>query len=187
VSALLPSDLPVRARTRHHWITLLRLPHKLLGVALLIMLIAAIADPDPMAWLLGLVVAGLAFLRWQTWHAEQMILTSKRIIRIQGVPETEWSESSLRVDRISGVRVVQSVLGKVLDYATIELEAPGAHPDTHQLRNIARPRQFYAQLRGLVFDAESKPDPDDGPLEYITEPLPVVEPTRERFEWRRNP
>jgi hypothetical protein len=176
VPALLPSELPVRARTRHHWIVLLRPPHKLLAAALALLLLAAIVDPEPMAWLFLIVVALLAFLRWQTWQAEWIILTGKRIIRVQGVPETTTSEASLRVDRISGARLVQTVPGKILGYGTIELEAPGNHPDVRRLSRIARPRPFYLELRSVVFGEPRRADPDDGPGDYITEPLPFLPP-----------
>lgn len=174
--ALLPSELPVRARTRHHWITLFRPPDKILGIALIVLLIAAYLDWNPMLWVLLVVLGGFGFLRWQTWNAEWVILTGKRIIRIQGVPETTSSEASLRLDRISGARLIQTVPGKILDYGTIDLEAPGDHPDVRHLKKIARPQDFYLELRRVVFGDPRGADPDDGfddeRDEYSTEPLP---------------
>lgn len=181
--AFLPSELPVRARTRHHWIALFRLPHRLLGLALVILLVSAVVQPNPMAWLLALVVVALAFLRWQTWRAEWIILTGKRIIRVQGVPETTRSEASLRIDRVSGARLIETVPGKILGYGTIELEAPGDHPDMRRLTRIDRPHEFYRQLRAIIFDEHIPLDPDDDPREYVTEPLP---PIRDRFGRRHD-
>jgi hypothetical protein len=185
VPALLPSELPVRARTRHHWIVLWRLPHKVLSIALVVLLLAAIVDPSPMAWVFGLAIAVLGFLRWQTWQAERIILTSKRIIRVQGVPETTSSEASLRVDRISGARLIETVPGKILGYGSIELEAPGDHPGIRRIEKIARPKPFYAELRRVVFGEPIAPDPDDDPRDYVTEPLPLLPPGRDRFGRRR--
>ena len=179
--ALLPSELPVRARTRHHWVVLLRPPHKLLSLAFAVLLLAAIVQPNPMAWITGLVFATCAFFRYQTWSAEWILLTGKRIIRVQGVPETTSSEASLRIDRISGSRLVQTVPGKILGYGTIELEAPGDHPDVRRLKRIARPARFYLELRRVLFSEPVQRDPDDGPGEYITEPLPHLPPGRDRF------
>jgi hypothetical protein len=181
VPAFLPSELPVRASTRHHWIVLLRPPHKLLTLALVVLLLAAIVEPDPMAWLAGLLAAALGFFRWQTWNAERIVLTNKRIIRVQGVPETTSSEASLRIDRISGARLIETVPGKILGYGTIELEAPGDHPDVRRLKRIARPRTFYLQLRGVLFGEPHAPDPDDGQGDYVTEPLPFLPTDRDRF------
>lgn len=179
--ALLPSELPVRARTRHHWIVLFRPPHKVLGIALLVLLLAAVVGRGVIAWVFIVVVLAMAFLRWQTWQAERIILTGKRIIRVQGVPETTTSEASLRVDRISGARLIETVPGKILGYGTIELEAPGDHPDVRRLKRIARPKIFYLELRRLVFGEIRAPDPDDGPHEYITEPLPFLPPEGDKF------
>jgi len=180
VPALLPSELPVRARTRHHWIVLLRPPHKLLTIALLVFLIAAALQPEPMAWLFGLFLIVAGFFRVQTWQAEQILLTGKRIIRVQGVPETTTSEASLRVDRISGVRLVETVPGKLFGYGTIEIEAPGDHPGVRSLVKIEKPKTFYLALRRLVFGEPGAPDPDDQPSDYVTAPLPVVPPVLPR-------
>ena len=182
--ALLPSELPVRASTRHHWIVLWRRPDRVLAIALAVFLLAAIVQPNPMAWLFGLFVALVAFVRVQTWQAGRIILTGKRIVRVQGVPETTSSEASLRVDRISAARMIQTVPGKILHYATIELEAPGDHPDVRKLKQIAKPKEFYLELRCAIFDEPLPPDPDDHRAEYVTEPLPVL-PQRDRFGRRR--
>jgi hypothetical protein len=184
VPTFLPSELPVRARTRHHWVVLWRLPHLWTGIALALLLLAAVAVPEPMAWIFGLVIAGGGFLRWQTWQAEWVILTGKRVIRVQGVPETTKSEASLRIDRVSGVRLVETVPGKVLGYGTIELEAPGDHPDVRRLVKIDNANEFYLALRRVVFGEADRPDPDDDPRDYITEPLPAL-PERDRFGRRR--
>lgn len=184
--ALLPSELPVRARTRHHWVVLLRLPSRLLIIALLVLLLIAIITPDPMAWVLGLIVGLIIFFRWHTWRAEWVILTSQRIIRVQGVPETTTSEASLRLDRISGARMIQTVPGKIFGYANIELEAPGEHPDVRRLRRIAHPHAFYLALRRQVFGDGQSPDPNDVPAgEQITEPLPRLPADRDHFGRRR--
>ena len=178
--ALLPSELPVRARVRHHWLVLFRRPHVLLLVALLLLFLMAIVSPDRMAWLFGAVLAALAFVRWQTWHAEWVILTAKRIIRVRGVPETTSSEASLRLDRISGARMIQTVPGKIFGYATIELEAPGNHPDVRRLERVSRPHYFYLELRRALFNEPGAADPDDDPQGYVTQPLPRLRGGRGR-------
>lgn len=184
--ALLPSELPVRARTRHHWIVLLRPPHRILAIALLVLLLMAVVVPNPMAWVLIAVLATIMFFRWHTWRAEWVVLSSQRIIRVQGVPETTSSEASLRLDRISGARVVQTVPGKILGYANIELEAPGEHPDVRRLIRIANPDTFYLELRRRIFSDGQSPDPDDEPHEHTTEPLPFLPTDRDRFGRRRH-
>jgi hypothetical protein len=174
--AFLPSELPVLARAQHHWIVLLRRPHKILTAALLLLLVAAVFAPNPMAWLFALVLGAVGFLRWQTWRAEWIIVTRRRIIRVRGVPETTKSEASLRLDRISGAVLEQTVLGKILNYGSIELEAPGQHPDVRILETVARPHAFYLEVRKAVFGTAADLDPDDQPQDYATAPLPRIRP-----------
>lgn len=172
---LMRSELPILARTRHHWIVLFRLPALLPGLGLLALIIWGALYPA-MTYVALLVLLAAMFFRWQTWRAEQVILTRQRIIRLQGVPETTTTEAFLRIDRISGMRIVQTVPGKLLDYATIELEAPGNHPDVRHLVKIWHPHQFYRELRALLFD-QPRRDPDDTgtPLaDNQTAPLPRV-------------
>lgn len=171
----------MRVRTRHHWVVLFRRPHWLLAIALALVLIMAIVAPGRMAWVCVVVFGAFAFVRWQTWHAEWVILTSKRIIRVQGVPETTKREASLKLDRVSGARMTQTVPGKLLGYATIELEAPGDHPDVRRIERIARPHVFYLELRRVIFGEPSSPDPNDDPGEHITQPLPRLRGDAGRF------
>lgn len=169
---LMRSELPVVATTRHHPVVLFRPPGKWPALALLALMVWALFAPAMWFVVVALLVLTVLF-RWQTWNAERIILTRQRIIRVQGVPETTTSEAFLRIDRISGMRIVQTVPGKLLDYATIELEAPGNHPDVRRMAKIWHPHDFYRELRHLIF-TERRPDPDEvGSVpEDATAPLP---------------
>ena len=173
------SELPEFARARHHWIVLLRAPSKWSAIALAALLAAAIFRPVPFVALFLVVAVAGAALRWQTWRAEVIILTRKRVVRVRGIPETTTTEASLRIDRVSGARLVQTVPGKILDYGTIELEAPGDHPDVRRLVRIAEPMPFYNQLRSVIFADQHRADPNDGVGAYVTEPLPRGLPPRD--------
>ena len=170
------SELPEIARTSHHWIALFRRPNRVAGIGLLVLLGWGLFQPA-MLIVLVLILAVTLLLRMRTWRAEIIILTRKRIIRVQGVPETTNTEASLRIDRVSGARLIQTVPGKLLDYGTIELEAPGDHPDVRRLIRIVRPNEFYAELRAIVFGERLPPDPDEGPTDTnATTPLPRLGP-----------
>jgi Bacterial PH domain len=188
---LLPSELPIVARARKHWIVLFAPPHKYVSIGLVVLFLAAIGRPDPMVLLFAVVIATIGFLRWQTWRAEVILLTRTRLIRVRGVPETTSSESSLRLDRISGAVLEQTVLGKILNYGSIEIEAPGQHPDVRLLKIIAQPQRFYLQLRRVVFGKDVDLEPDDRPQNFITSPLPRLpqpsQPPRARFRQPRRP
>ncbi|MGN6607748.1 MAG: PH domain-containing protein [Jatrophihabitans sp.] len=180
---LLRSELPIRARTRHSPITWFRRTSRETAVVLALTLVAGWLFLS--GWWAVLLVAlellAILAFRIHTWSAEWIILTGKRIIRIQGVPETTTAEASLRIDRVSGARLVQTVPGKWFGYGTIELEAPGDHPDTHNLTRINDAVGFFMILRELIFGEPQPPDPDDHPADHITEPLPAVpDPERVR-------
>lgn len=175
----MPSELPVIARSRRHWVVMFRKPHLALTIALVVLLLAALFDPNPMAWLFVLVLGAAAYLRWQSWRAEWMILTQRRVVRVRGIPETTTSEASLRLDRISGAVLEQTVMGKILDYGTIELEAPGQHPDVRRLDQVAHPQAFYAHVRRVIFDDPGRRD-YGGPQDFVTAPLPPVPPVPPR-------
>ena len=166
-----------------------RRPHLVLLLAFVLLLLMAIISPNTMGWVFALVLIGFGFVRWQTWQAEWVILTSKRIIRVQGVPETTTSEASLRIDRISGARMIQTVPGKLFGYATIDLEAPGNHPDVRRLERIANPHAFFLELRRVIFGEPVPPDPDDHPrgyeAEFETAPLPLLPPDERTHRFRR--
>jgi hypothetical protein len=174
------SELPEVARTRHHWMTLFRPPRHRLSMAALLALFAWGLFTPAILIVFAIVIGVNLLVRIRTWRAELIILTRKRIIRVQGVPETTNTEASLRIDRVSGARLIQTVPGKLLDYGTIELEAPGDHPDVRRLIRIAEPQEFYARLRAIVFGERPGPDPDDGgPVELptnTTQPLPRLRP-----------
>jgi hypothetical protein len=165
VVRFLPSELPVRATARQHWIILFRKPHKYSVILLAVLLLAAWLWPWPMALILTLTAMVMASFRWREWRAE----------------------------RISGTRFIETVPGKIFRYANIHLEAPGDHPGLSRLIRMDSPGEFYEILKGLVLGDESRDgwasggDPDDSPTDYVTEPLPTLEPKveRDRFGRRR--
>ena len=178
--AFLPSELPVRASARHHWIVLFRLPHRCIGVALrVLLLVVVLLEPTRWRWFFvarrcrGISVPALA----DVWRAEWIILTSKRIIRVQGVPETTSSEASLRLDRISGVALIETVLGQA---ARLRRRSSSRRPATTRacgsLVKIADRGEFYLELRRRGLRARpSRPRPGRRPAAtYITEPLPAA-------------
>src|SRR5205823_3073328 len=147
---------------RQHWIVLLRPPRRLSAILLTVLFVAAWVRADRFTWVFVLIAAFLLALRWREWRAERVLLTGKRVIHVQGTVETTASETSLRVDRVSGVRYVETVLGKMLGFATIELQAPGDHPGISRLKRLGHPEAFYLELRDVVY-GEDRADPDEDP------------------------
>jgi hypothetical protein len=176
----LPSELPVRATTRQHWIVLFRRVHRRTLIVFAVLLLLAILWPDP--WVLALIVMVLVLAAWRylLWRNERIYLTSKRIVRMEGIPAVTRHEAWLRVDRISGAQFREEWPGTWLDYATIDLEAPGDHPGVRHLIRVGRANPFYLTMRDTVFGEVWSPDPDEDsrhgvPTDYVTEPLPRLD------------
>lgn len=150
--AFLRSELPVRATARQHWIVLLKRPHRWSAITVGVLAGISLVRPDPFRLLAVLVFALLFWLRVREWRAEQLILTGKRIIHVQGTIETTASEAWLRIDRISGVRFRETVWGKIFNYANIAVEAPGDHPGLSRLIRLRKPSPFYLELRDLILN-----------------------------------
>ena len=172
--APLPSEMGrPRIEVRQHSIMLfLRPAHRRYVILLAVLAVAALIGGGRFVWLFALTAALLALLRYRVWAAERIILTNKRIIHIHGVLETTRTEASLRLDRISGLRLIETFPGRMLGYATISVEAPGDHPGLKHLYRMSRVDQFYEHLRDIVFHEDRSADPDDVPGDYITAELP---------------
>ena len=171
---------------RKHWVVLFSRPS--LGQWILFGLLLAVAIFGGLAaWLPLLLVLGVFFaLRWQQWRAEFVSFDPLAVRHVKGVKETTVSNAFMRVDRISGVVMSQTVPGKVLGYGTIHLEAPGEHPGFRNLVNVERPAEVYRLVESLMFNpppnadpgqtfAPRNTDPDDvGGRHSRTMPLPRV-------------
>ncbi|GAB2487881.1 YdbT family protein [Jatrophihabitans fulvus] len=179
-----------RYHAHQHWVMLVRRrPRRSSLITLAVLLLAAWIWPWPWAFVLVVVAALLGFLRWRLWASEQLWLTNKRIIHVHGVLETSRTEAWLRLERVSGMRVTESLLGSWLNYATIHVDAPGDHPGTHHLWRIGKALPFYRRFRSLVLEGNSVGDPDlDGsPGEYVTEELPSLPDAGVRYRHRDLP
>jgi hypothetical protein len=147
---------------RHHWIALLRPPGRgtwiVFGLLVLFVLVGGL-----LAWIPLLVVLAVFFgLRYREWRADLIELNPRTIRHARGVKETTATNAFLRIDRITGVAMSQTVPGKLLGYATLHIEASGDHPDFRRLVNIENSKQTFVLLEALMFDGEvADTDPDD--------------------------
>ena len=80
-----------------------------------------------------------------------------------------YGEHMVRIDYVAGEGWSRS---RLQPYGTIELEAPGSHPDVRKLVKIERPNHFYLQLRWAVFGERDGSDPNDDPKAFVTAPIP---------------
>ncbi|SHF83390.1 PH domain-containing protein [Jatrophihabitans endophyticus] len=161
---------------QHRIVLLIRKPRKHWVILLTALALLGYLFPATFAIPAVVVAALLGFMRYRLWAAERIVLTHKRIVHVYGVLETTREEASLRLDRISGLRIKETFWGRLWGYATIYLEAPGEHPGLKRLFRIARPHPFYVRLRSVVFGEPHAGDPDEGPTHHtsdqVTDELP---------------
>lgn len=171
-----------RDEARQHWIMLVaKKPARRYVVLLVVLMIAALIGPGWLKVTFLVTAFLLALLRYRVWQAERIILTEKRIIHVHGILETTRTEASLRIDRISGLRLIETFPGRMWGYATIAVEAPGDHPGLDRMYRMARFQPFYDSLRARVFGEPLGLDPDEGPYEYVTEELPDLDEDRDSY------
>ena len=138
----------VIARAHFHWLYLTAAWISLLvpGALLLAALAQAQSQPDPYTVAAGLLfVLGLVvFLRMmiRKWSAE-IGITSHRFVEKFGLLSMRTNEIAL--PNIEGVRVHQSVLGRLFGYGTIRIEGTGV--DSVTTPSIADPVGFVRAIQ----------------------------------------
>ena len=136
------------ARARFHWLYLTAawLAVILPGVLLLAALGQAQTQPDPYSVAAGLLFAmGLiVFLRMmiRKWSTE-IGVTSHRFVEKYGLLSMKTNEIAL--PNIEGVRVSQSILGKLFGYGTVKIEGTGV--DSVTTPSIADPVGFVRAIQ----------------------------------------
>lgn len=94
--------------------------------------------------LLGLAIAGAwAIVTWIRWSATAFTVTDQRVILDAGV----FSRSSkvIPIDRVQDVSTRRSMLGRMLGYGTVEIDAAGA-AGAERLDHMPGPDQFRDQV-----------------------------------------
>jgi hypothetical protein len=136
------------ARAHFHWLYLTAAWLSLLvpGALLLAALGQAQAQPDPYTVAAGLLFAlGLiVFLRMmiRKWSVE-IGVTSHRFVEKYGLLSMKTNEIAL--PNIEGVRVNQSILGKLFGYGTVRIEGTGV--DSVTTPTIADPVGFVRAIQ----------------------------------------
>lgn len=145
-------------RAHQHWAALVRETGKwllLFFAALAIAIVVNLIQPLNDFWgttarmvlnyaalavcLVSFVAFGWAYLQWFT---EQYILTNDRIIQVEGIINKNLKDSSL--DKINDVQVNQSVFGRMLGYADIDIQT--GNESQNLMRQMADPFEFKKRM-----------------------------------------
>jgi uncharacterized membrane protein YdbT with pleckstrin-like domain len=129
---LLPGESLVLQPLRRHWIVLVRaMAAPVLVAAILLVLVDGLLGTvggGDLHIIFTLTVAALlgvwALLVWAEWSAFSLTVTDQRVIMEQGILIRR--SKVLPLDRVQDVATVQTVLGRVLNYGIVEIDAIGA-------------------------------------------------------------
>lgn len=84
---------------------------------------AAIALPSMLVsailWVISLIPAGFAVVRFIAWHNEVYMVSNYRIIQVEGLLTRRVFDSSLEM--VNDILLTQSLMGRVFNYGTIEI------------------------------------------------------------------
>lgn len=123
VSKILSENESVKLKAKLHWIGYLP---TVLWLAIVVVLLAASKDPDvkTIIGLVGAPIVIVSFLSFwiRSWTTE-LAVTDRRVVAKTGVIARDTNE--LNLEKIEGVDVRQSVLGRILDYGTISVRGTG--------------------------------------------------------------
>jgi uncharacterized membrane protein YdbT with pleckstrin-like domain len=156
------SERQVLNRVRRHWVVL---AWYLVWPALVALLIAAVDwgwghASNVVTWGGLIVIAVLALVAWLRWYFEWITLTNERVVLERGV--IVRSIRVIPLDHIQDIYTRQSILGRLLGFGTIEIDAIGRE-GIEQVRGAPRPdlirERVFEQQRLMVGE---NPRPGNG-------------------------
>jgi uncharacterized membrane protein YdbT with pleckstrin-like domain len=152
---LLPGERLALPPLRRHWILLVRnLAPPLLAAALALGLVDVTAHgllPGDVRLLLTLVIAvpcGLSVISvWLRWEGDSLTVTDQRVVLLEGV--FQRTSKVIPLNRVQDVSTVQTLLGRILDYGTVEIDAAGVS-GAGRFAYVRNPVRVRDQVTGLV-------------------------------------
>lgn len=147
---LLPGENVILKRHRH-WI--MPVQSMALPVLLLVALVLGAdilfrdklsSDVKLIITLLGFAIAGAwAIVTWIRWSASAFTITNQRVILDSGV--FNRSSKVIPIDRVQDVSTRRSVMGRILGYGTVEIDAAGTS-GAETLEHMPGPDNFRDQV-----------------------------------------
>jgi len=152
---LLPGERLALPPLRRHWILLVR---GLVSPVLAAVLVTGLVDvaargplPADLRLLLTLAVAvscGLSVICvWLRWEGDSLTVTDQRVVLLEGV--FQRTSKVIPLNRVQDVSTVQTLLGRILDYGTVEIDAAGAG-GAERFAYVSRPVRVRDQVCALV-------------------------------------
>jgi len=133
--------------TRQHWLVLIAtaLMDGLLAIAALVVAVLLARAEGILAVLAILAVFPIIHfvIRFLNWYNAQYIVTNRRVMEIRGVINKRVSDSSL--EKVNDVVLEQSILGRFLNYGTVEI-ITGSDIGVNFFKHMARPVRFKTEM-----------------------------------------
>ena len=102
---------------------------------------------------LALVVGGLLYILWQAlrWRNEEYIVTSRRVLRMEGVVNKRVIDSSL--EKINDAVLTQSIFGRMFGFGDLEI-LTASETGISILRMLRQPDDFKRAMLDAKHDLE---------------------------------
>jgi len=140
-SNLLPNE-QITYRASIHWI-IYALPAIVFSVAIIVGLGGG-------GWIAGAVIGGIAVVLflppWIRAASSEFAITNKRVLIKVGLVRRHSLE--LLLQKVEGIGVDQSILGRILGYGTITVSGVGGTKEAFQM--ISRPLEFRRQVQASL-------------------------------------
>jgi uncharacterized membrane protein YdbT with pleckstrin-like domain len=152
---LLTGERLVLPPLRRHWILLARnLASPVLAAVLFVGLVDVVARgllPSDLRLLLTLAVAVpfglLVIMVWLRWEGDSLTVTDQRVVLLEGV--VQRTTRVIPLVRVQDVSTVQTLLGRILDYGTVEIDAAGTG-GAERFAYVSHPVRVRDQVWALV-------------------------------------
>jgi uncharacterized membrane protein YdbT with pleckstrin-like domain len=147
LESLLGENEHIILETHQHWFVLFsRIFVELFLIAVLLVGIVAAYTVYPLAiYGLLLLIAPLAGISHDllVWRNKAYVITNRRVIQISGVFSKNAVDSSL--EKVTDVKLSQSLLGRIFDYGNIEI-LTASEFGNNLFRQIANPVKFKTAM-----------------------------------------
>jgi uncharacterized membrane protein YdbT with pleckstrin-like domain len=131
--------------TRHHWLVLAlsAFIDGLLAVAIIVVAALLSGVAGILVGVFALLPIAHFVIRYLNWYNERFMVTNRRVMEIKGVINKRTSDSSL--EKVNDVVLVQSILGRLLNYGTVEI-ITGSDIGVNYFRYISQPVRFKTEM-----------------------------------------
>ena len=157
---LLPGESHVITVREHPAVLLVRASLVLLGLGIAGWLSSSIGNGTAVLviWILWVILLGWFGVKVWDWAIHYFVVTSKRIMLVQGVILRRVNFVPL--DKVTDVEFRRSQTGRLLGYGELEIRTPGQDTGALQhVRFIPYPEQIYLEVTGLLFQETEQPQP----------------------------